>query len=55
MIIAEPGSTIPNHDEHQWSVALDYLQSDVDEALTGTHHPQAQFAIVKLRGRKIMG
>ena len=33
MIIAEPGTTIPNHDEHQWSVALKYLESDVDEAL----------------------
>jgi hypothetical protein len=33
MILAEPGTTIPNHDEDQWSVALNYLESDVDEAL----------------------
>jgi hypothetical protein len=33
MILAEPGTTIPNHDEHQWSVTLNYLDSDVDEAI----------------------
>jgi len=33
MIIAEPGTTIPNHDVHQWSVALIYLDRDVDEAI----------------------
>ena len=38
MILAEPGTTIPNHDEHQWSVALNYLLSDVDEALTTIRH-----------------
>jgi hypothetical protein len=33
MIIAEPGTTIPNHDEHQWSVALSYATRDIAEAL----------------------
>jgi hypothetical protein len=33
MILAEPGSTISNHDEHQWSVGLNYLDRDVDEAI----------------------
>ena len=33
MIIAEPGSVIPNHDEHQWSVVLNYGTSDMAEAL----------------------
>ena len=33
MIIAEPGTVIPNHDEHQWSIALNYGISGVAEAL----------------------
>src|ERR1035438_2147877 len=33
MIIAEPGSTIPNHDEYKWSVVLDYSHQDINMAL----------------------
>src|ERR1700757_3058482 len=33
MILAEPGTLIPNHDEHQWSVALHYVENDLGEAL----------------------
>jgi hypothetical protein len=32
MIIAEPGTLIPNHDEHEWSVALKYLDRDLQES-----------------------
>ena len=33
MILAEPGAAIPNHNEHQWSVSLNYFKSDFEEAL----------------------
>lgn len=33
MILAEPGTMIVNHEEHQWSVALNYPERDLDEAL----------------------
>jgi DinB family protein len=33
MILAEPGTVIPNHDEHQWSVALNYTDRDLETAL----------------------
>ncbi len=33
MILAEPGAAIPNHNEHQWSVSLNYFESDLEEAL----------------------
>lgn len=33
MMLAEPGSLMPNHDEHRWSVELDYLAQDRDESL----------------------
>jgi len=32
-ILAEPGTTIMNHEEYEWSVALNYLQRDLEEAL----------------------
>jgi hypothetical protein len=34
MILAEPRTTIMNHEEYQWSVALNYLERDLQEALT---------------------
>ena len=33
MILAEPGTTMMNHEEYQWSVALNYLSQDMQEAL----------------------
>src|SRR5215212_2553095 len=33
-ILAEPGTTLMNFDEHQWSVVLQYASQDVNEALT---------------------
>ena len=32
-ILAEPDTTIMTHEEYVWSVALNYLQRDVEEAL----------------------
>jgi len=34
MILAEPGTIIMNHEEYQWSIALNYLERDLPEALT---------------------
>ena len=33
MILAEPGPTIMNHEAYEWSVALNYLRRDLEEAL----------------------